>query len=93
MKTVRLDLSTTSVREVNDYLHHQLVTEGVRVVEILNPNGMHNIAVGLDCPVEVHVRGKCRLLHRGHEQTGPHHRVRQRGMERGREYHVGQRAR
>ena len=31
--------------------------EGVRVIEILNPNGMHNIAVGLDYPVEVHVRG------------------------------------
>jgi glutamate synthase domain-containing protein 3 len=57
VKTVRLDLSTTSVREVNDYLHHELITEGVRVVEILNPHGMHNIAVGLDCPVEAHVRG------------------------------------
>ncbi len=57
MKPVRLDLSTTSVRELNDYLHHRLVADGARVVEILNPNGMHNIAVGLDCPVEVHVRG------------------------------------
>jgi methylamine---glutamate N-methyltransferase subunit B len=57
VKPVRLDLSTTSVRELNDYLHHRLVDEGVGVVEIVNPNGMHNIAVGLDCPVEVHVRG------------------------------------
>jgi glutamate synthase domain-containing protein 3 len=57
LKPVRLDLSTTSVRELNDYLHHRLVADGARVVEILNPNGMHNIAVGLDCPVEVHVRG------------------------------------
>ena len=57
MKPVRLDLSTTSVRDLNDYLHHRLLADGARVVEILNPNGMHNIAVGLDCPVEVHVRG------------------------------------
>jgi methylamine---glutamate N-methyltransferase subunit B len=57
LKPVRLDLSTTSVRELNEYLHHRLVADGARVVEILNPNGMHNIAVGLDCPVEVHVRG------------------------------------
>jgi glutamate synthase domain-containing protein 3 len=57
LKSVRLDLSITSVRELNDYLHHRLVADGARVVEILNPNGMHNIAVGLDCPVEVHVRG------------------------------------
>ena len=57
MKPVRLDLSTISIRELNDYLHHELVDEGVRVIEILKPNGMHNIAVGLDYPVEVHVRG------------------------------------
>jgi methylamine---glutamate N-methyltransferase subunit B len=57
VKPVRFDLSVTSVRELNDYLHHRLTAEGVRVVEILNPKGMHNLAVGLDCPVEVHVRG------------------------------------
>ena len=57
VKPVRLDLSTISIRELNDYLHHELVDEGVRVIEILKPNGMHNIAVGLDYPVEVHVRG------------------------------------
>ena len=58
MKPVRFDLSVTRVRELNDYLHHRLTAEGVRVIEILNPNGMHNLAVGLDCPVEVHVRGR-----------------------------------
>jgi len=57
MKTVRLDLSELSVRQLNDYLHHRLAGEDARVVEILNPNGMHNIAVGLDYPVEVHIRG------------------------------------
>lgn len=57
MKTVRLDLSKLSVRQLNDYLHHRLAGESVRGVEILNPNGMHNIAVGLDYPVEAHIRG------------------------------------
>jgi len=57
VKSVQLDLSAISVRELNDYLHHELIAEGPRVVDILKPNGMHNIAVGLDCPVEVHVRG------------------------------------
>jgi glutamate synthase domain-containing protein 3 len=57
VKTVRLDLSKLSLRQLNDYLHHRLATESVQVVEILNPNGMHNIAVGLDYPVEVHIRG------------------------------------
>jgi glutamate synthase domain-containing protein 3 len=57
VKTVRLDLSKLSVRELNDYLHHRLASEDVNVVEILDPHGMHNIAVGLDNPVEVHIRG------------------------------------
>ena len=91
MKPVRLDLSTMSVRELNDYLHHRLVADGVRAVEILNPNGMHNIAVGLDAQSRC-TYGQRRLLHRGHEQAGSCNSVRQRGLERGREHHVGQRA-
>ena len=57
MKTVQFDLAKLSVRELNDYLHHRLATEHIGNVEILNPNGMHNIAVGLDYPVEVNIRG------------------------------------
>lgn len=49
------DLAKTTVRDVNEFLHHQL--NGVRQVEVLNPDGMHSIAVGLDAPVEVHIRG------------------------------------
>jgi methylamine---glutamate N-methyltransferase subunit B len=57
VKTVQLDLARMSVRAANEYLHRQLAIDGGRMVEILNPNGMHNLAVGLDYPVEVHVRG------------------------------------
>ena len=34
MKTVQLDLSELSVRQLNDYLHHRLASEDVGVVEI-----------------------------------------------------------
>lgn len=57
MKTVELDLDKLSVREVNEYLHRRLGAESVGVVEILHPKGMHNLAVGLDYPVEVNIRG------------------------------------
>lgn len=54
---VRLDLARLTVREVNQFLHHELPKCGARHVEILHPNGMHNIAVGLDADVEVEIRG------------------------------------
>lgn len=57
MTNVQLDLATLSIRELNQYLHDRLVTDGVHYVEILNPRGLHNIAVGLDVPVEVQIRG------------------------------------
>jgi len=53
----RFDLASMSVRDVNSFLHQPRALEGVREVEILNPAGKHNIAVGLDSPVEVNVRG------------------------------------
>lgn len=53
----RLDLSRLSVRELNQYLHHDLPKSGVEELEIINPNGLHNIAVGLTVPVKVKVSG------------------------------------
>ena len=53
----RLDLSRLSVRELNQYLHHELPKNGVDELEIINPNGLHNIAVGLTVPVNVMVVG------------------------------------
>ena len=51
------DLARTSVRELNQFLHHELPRSGARRVELLNPRGQHNLAVGLDAPVQVDVRG------------------------------------
>lgn len=55
---ITLDLARMSVRDANQYLHHELPKIGVAArFEIENPNGMHNIAVGLDAPVDVDIRG------------------------------------
>ena len=54
---VRLDVSSMSVREINDYLHHRAKSAGVKSVQILNPAGQHNLAVGLDLEVNVEIMG------------------------------------
>jgi glutamate synthase domain-containing protein 3 len=57
-RLIPLDLARISVRELNQFLHHDLPkTAGGARIEILNPNGMHNIAVGLDAPVDIDIRG------------------------------------
>ena len=54
----RLDLAQWSVRQANHFLHRELPLRAApRRVEVLNPAGMHNIAVGLDAEVEAHIRG------------------------------------
>jgi len=57
-RVISLDLAQMSVRELNQFLHHELPAQapGARI-DVLNPNGMHNIAVGLDVPVDVDIRG------------------------------------
>ena len=52
-----LDLEKLSVRQLNHTLHHEIGPKSLSRVEILNPNGLHNIAVGLDAPLRVDVRG------------------------------------
>lgn len=52
-----IDLARRNVRELNQFLHHELPKSNVRSVEILNPNGQHNLAVGVDWPVEIDIRG------------------------------------
>jgi glutamate synthase domain-containing protein 3 len=53
----KIDLTKTSVRELNDFLHHHAAKKSVKRVEILNPNGMHNIAVGVDLPIQIDIMG------------------------------------
>ncbi|MGH7139745.1 MAG: hypothetical protein ACREHD_28730 [Pirellulales bacterium] len=52
-----IDLARSTVRELNDFLHHELPHCNVERVEILHPHGQHNLAVGVDWPVEIDIRG------------------------------------
>lgn len=65
---VQLDLTKQPLRQVNHLLHHGL-TSGA--VEVLEPAGMHNIAVGLDADLDVHIRG-----HVGYYVAGMNKRAR-----------------
>ncbi len=55
--TRTFDLRGHTTRDLNQFLHADLVTSGVRRVEVLNPNGAHSIAVGVNHPVEIDVQG------------------------------------
>lgn len=57
MENLTFDLAQTSLRELNQFLHNDAKSGTVGKVTVLNPDGAHNIAVGLDCPVEVEVHG------------------------------------
>lgn len=54
---VTFDLAKQKVRELNQFLHHDLQRSGAKQVEVNNPNGTHSIAVGVDAPVDIQVRG------------------------------------
>jgi glutamate synthase domain-containing protein 3 len=56
-QTRQLDLTTLSVREVNQFLHQELPNNDITRVQILNPDGLHSIAAGVDCPVEIEILG------------------------------------
>ena len=66
-----LDLATISVRELNQFLHHELPGSGASHVDILHSDGRHNIAVGLDADVDVEIRG-----HAGYFTAGMNKRAR-----------------
>ncbi len=70
MDSLSFDLATTPLRELNQFLHHEAKTGQVKQVTVLNPDGAHNIAVGLDCPVEVEVHGHAGYYAGGMNKTG-----------------------
>jgi len=57
MESLTFDLAQQSLRDLNQYLHREAKTASVKKVVVTNPDGAHNIAVGLDAPVEVEVVG------------------------------------
>ncbi|MHB1229158.1 MAG: GltB/FmdC/FwdC-like GXGXG domain-containing protein [Halothiobacillus sp.] len=70
MESMIFDLAKTPLRALNQFLHHDAKTGSIEKVVVLNPDGAHNIAVGLDCPVEVEVRGHAGYYAGGMNKTG-----------------------
>jgi glutamate synthase domain-containing protein 3 len=57
MESLKFDLAATPLREVNQYLHSPASELNGKHVVIDNPNGAHNIAVGLKSDVKVTIDG------------------------------------
>ncbi|MDR3157517.1 MAG: protein glxC [Zoogloeaceae bacterium] len=57
MENLTFNLSETPVSALNRYLHHEAPKGAARKILVTHPDGAHNIAVGLDCPVEVEIQG------------------------------------
>lgn len=52
-----LDVAFVGVSAVNRFLHRDVPARSIAAVTLVNPGGAHNLAVGLDAEVEVHVQG------------------------------------
>ena len=52
-----VDLATTSVRDLNQRLHDLSHTPGSSHWRVVNPNGAHAVACGLDAEIEVEIDG------------------------------------
>jgi glutamate synthase domain-containing protein 3 len=57
MTAMEFDLAKTPLRDLNQFLHRELDVGDTRHVDVVNPDGAHNIAVGLDAPITVEVHG------------------------------------
>jgi glutamate synthase domain-containing protein 3 len=55
MRTI--DLAVTPLRDLNSELHRQSEGTNEAEWEVLNPRGQHAVAVGVDAPIKVAVRG------------------------------------
>ena len=53
---VSFDLSTQPLRQLNQFLHRELPAHAIRV-SVANPDGAHNIAVGVDAPIDIDIQG------------------------------------
>ena len=52
-----IDLGTTPLRTLNESLHALAAGTNETEWEVLNPEGHHAVAVGLDAPITVNIRG------------------------------------
>jgi len=56
-KEIGFDLSSSSVRQLNQFLHRELPTGGVQKVIVTNPDGAHSIACGMNAPAQIEING------------------------------------
>lgn len=52
-----IDLATSTLRDLNHALHHLKEGSNETAWEVINPKGSHAVAVGVDAPISVDVRG------------------------------------
>jgi methylamine---glutamate N-methyltransferase subunit B len=65
MDDLIFDLTTTPLREINHFLHYEMANQSDKKVKIINPDGTHNIAVGLNAAIDVDIMG-----HAGYYMAG-----------------------
>ena len=53
----KVDLATSTLRELNEILHRQSSGTNEPAWEVVNPEGHHAIAVGVDAPIRIDVKG------------------------------------
>lgn len=51
-----IDCAALTTREINQQLK-QLAAQGIPQVDLINPAGRHNLAIGLEAPIHIRVRG------------------------------------
>ncbi|MFO1435137.1 MAG: protein glxC [Gammaproteobacteria bacterium] len=56
-ESIVYDLAVGTVRELNCMLHGDLLAHGVKRVVVENPEGAHNICVGVDAPIQIDIQG------------------------------------
>jgi glutamate synthase domain-containing protein 3 len=56
-QVVTLSAAQLGVGAINRFLHHDVPAREIATVGIDHPGGMHNLAVGLNVPVDVHILG------------------------------------
>jgi glutamate synthase domain-containing protein 3 len=75
------DLARTPLRELNRWLHRDAAREGLPPVRVLNPDGAHAVACGVDAPIDIEIDGnvgyyvggmnkQARITVRGNASTG-----------------------
>lgn len=57
MESLKFDLSESGVRPLNQYLHRPAAELIGQHITVLNPDGAHNIAVGMNAAVTVRIEG------------------------------------